>query len=190
MQNKNWLDNHELFYSELLKGIEYQKILEEKIHNLGIAIHSSQISNDLSPKAGSTQYKQWTESRKDLEKARKKFGEKDEDILIGKGKILCECKSRDLEFKDASSFPYPDIFIDTVSGYEKKKVKPTYTFCISQKTKAIIYLDTSPENKDKWIKKMIFDKKRGIKELNYSAPKELWKNFSDFKNDFTNKYGE
>jgi len=116
MQNKNWLDNHELFYSELLKGIEYQKILEKRIFDLGILIHSSEISNDLNPKDNAKQYKQWTESRKDLEGARKKFGEKDEDILIGKNKILCECKSRDLEFKDASSFPYPDIFIDTVSG--------------------------------------------------------------------------
>jgi len=37
---------------------------------------------------------------------------------------------------------------------------------------------------------MIFDKKRGIKELNYSAPKELWKNFNQFKKDFIDKYGE
>jgi hypothetical protein len=100
----------------------------------------------------------------------------------------CECKSRDVSFSSVESFPYPDIFIDTVSGYEKKQVKPAYTFCISQKSEAIIYTESSPDNISKWLKKFIYDKKRGIKELNYSAPKALWKDFSQFKTDFLNKY--
>lgn len=188
MDKKQWLDNHELFYFELLKGIKYQKIVKEKIKQLGIEVHFANLEDELNPEAGEEQYKKWTEGRKELSKKREEFGLKDEDILIGKNKILCECKSRDLDFKDAASFPYPDIFIDTVSGYEKKQIKPSYTFCISQKSNAVIYLETSPENKEKWLKKTIYDKKRGIKELNYSAPKELWKNLELFKKDFSAKY--
>lgn len=187
---KKWLENHELFYSELLNGIKYQKIVKQKINELGITVHSANLEGKWDPDGKEDQFKKWTEERKELKKVRKEFAEKDEDILIGKGKLLCECKSRNLEFKNAASFPYPDIFIDTVSGYEKKEVKPAYTFCISQKTNAVIYIETSPENKSKWIKKFIYDKKRGIKELNYSAPKELWKDLKHFKEEFLKKHNE
>jgi len=188
MKNQNWLDNHELFYSELLKGVKYQKVLEQKILESGIIVHSSKFCYNFDLKADESQYTEWMKSRKDIESTRKEYSEKEEDVIIGQNKILCECKSRDLNFINVSSFPFSDIFIDTVYGYEKKKIKPAYTFCISQKTKAIIYLDTSIENKNKWQKKSIFDKKRGISEMNYSAPKSLWKDFVHFKKDFVDKY--
>jgi len=185
---KKWLDNHELFYSELLKGVKYQKIVEQKISECGIVVNHAKFCYDFDLNADESQYPEWMKSRKDIESTRREYSENEEDIIIGKNKILCECKSRDLNFLDVLSFPFPDIFIDTIHGYEKKKNKPAYTFCISQKTKAIIYLDTSPENKHKWQKKSIFDKKRGISETNYCASKNLWKDFVNFKEDFIIKY--
>ena len=182
MQKTKWLDNHELFYKELKKGIQFQKILAQSLQAQGIEVDSPILGKELDADFSSKEeYDSWMASRKDLKASRKKFGLKDQDLLIGKSKILCECKSRNIQFSDVESFPYPDIFIDTVSGYEKKQDKPKYTFCISQKTSAIIFTDTSPAEKEKWERKFIYDKKRGIKELNYSAPKALWKNFSEFK---------
>lgn len=187
---KNWFSDHELFYQELLNGVKYQKIVEKEISELGIEVHSSKFSYNFNLEADETQYDEWMKARKNIEQTRKEYGEKEEDIIIGKDKILCECKSRNIYFTDASSFPYSDIFIDTVRGYENKKNKPVYTFCISQKTEAIIYLDSSYENRKLWIKKAIFDKKRGIEELNYCAPKNLWRNFNTFKQEFFINYGE
>ena len=185
MAQKNWLDNHELFYQELQTGLKFQSILAQKLKEQGIPVFYESIGLELDPNnLSQKQYDEWSRTRKDVKASRKKYGEKDKDVLIGSNKLSCECKSRDVYFSDVNSFPYPDIFIDTVSGYEKKEVKPTYTFCISQKSQAIIYTKTTPENAPKWIKKYIYDKKRGIKELNYSAPKELWKDFSEFKKEF------
>lgn len=189
MAQKNWLDNHELFYKELQTGLKFQSILAQKLKEQGVPIFFESIGLDLDPdNLSQEQYQEWLSTRKDVKASRKKYGEQDKDILIGSNKMPCECKSRDVAFVDVNSFPYADIFIDTVSGYEKKKVKPAYTFCISQKSNAIIYTDSSPENSSKWLKKYIYDKKRGIKELNYSAPKNLWKDFSQFKGDFFSKY--
>ena len=189
MAQKNWLDNHELFYKELQTGLKFQSILAKKLKEEGIPIFFESIGLELNPDdCSEEQYSEWLSTRKDVKASRKKYGAQDKDILIGESKIPCECKSRDIFFSGVDSFPYPDIFIDTVSGYEKKQAKPAYTFCISQKSEAIIYTDSSPENTSKWLKKFIYDKKRGIKELNYSAPKVLWKDFSQFKNDFFAKY--
>jgi hypothetical protein len=188
MQKTKWLDNHELFYAELKKGIQFQKILAQSLQIQGIEVDSPILGKELdSEDCSKEEFDSWMESRKDIKASRKKFGLRDQDLLIGKSKILCECKSRDIKFIDVDSFPYADIFIDTVSGYEKKQDKPKYTFCISQKTNAIIFTETDPSQKDKWEKKYIFDKKRGIRELNYSAPKALWKNFSEFKYIFIDK---
>jgi hypothetical protein len=182
MAQKNWLDNHELFYKELQTGLKFQSILAKKLKEEGIPIFFESIGLELNPDdCSEEQYSEWLSTRKDVKASRKKYGAQDKDILIGESKIPCECKSRDIFFSGVDSFPYPDIFIDTVSGYEKKQAKPAYTFCISQKSEAIIYTS-------KWLKKFIYDKKRGIKELNYSAPKVLWKDFSQFKIDFFNKY--
>jgi len=190
MKKNNWLNDHKLFYSELLNGVKFQKIIEENILKLDIEVHTPDFYYKFDLGKNETQYEEWMKSRANIEKTREEYGQKEEDILIGKNKILCECKSRDIYFTDVSSFPYLDIFIDTVKGYENKKIKPSYTFCISQKTKSIIYLDSSPQNKNQWIKRVIFDKKRGIEELNYCAPKKLWRNFSTFKQEFFINYGE
>lgn len=189
MADKNWLDNHELFYQELQTGLRFQSVLIEKLKTQGIPIFFESIGLELDPNNTSEeQFKQWTASRKDVAASRKKYGAKDKDLIIGKNKIHCECKSRDFNFTCVDDFPYPDIFIDTVSGYEKKEIKPVYTFCISQKSQAVIYTESLPENCKNWQKKFIYDRKRGIKEQNYSAPKNLWKDFSNFKSDFLLKY--
>ena len=189
MSQKSWLNNHELFYEELKTGLKFQLILAKKLEEEGLPIFLESIEIELNPyDCSKEQYDEWLSIRKDVKASRKKYGSQDKDILIGKNQILCECKSRGVLFSGVESFPYPDIFIDTVSGYEKKQVKPAYTFCISQKSEAIIYTDSSPENTSKWLKKFTYDKKRGIKDLNYSAPKALWKDFSQFKKDFFAKY--
>ena len=189
MAQKNWLDNHELFYQELQTGLKFQLILTEKLKAEGILVSFESIGLELNPDDRSEeQYNEWLSTRKDVKASRKKYGKKDKDLLIGADKVSCECKSRDFSFSSVDDFPYPDIFIDTVSGYEKKEIKPSYTFCISQKSQAVIYTESSPENVSKWQKKFIYDRKRGIKELNYSAPKNLWKNFDQFKIDFFKKH--
>jgi hypothetical protein len=189
MSQKKWLDNHELFYKELQTGLKFQSILAEKLKEEGVPIFFKSIGFELDVNDSSeTQYNEWLSARENIKAVRKKYISQDQDLLIGKNQIPCECKSRGVFFSGVDSFPYPDIFIDTVSGYGKKQVKPAYTFCISQKSEAIIYIESSLENAANWIKKFTYDKKRGIKELNYSAPKALWKDFSQFKKDFFAKY--
>jgi len=38
MNQKNWLDNHELFYKELQTGLKFQSILAQKLKEQGIPI--------------------------------------------------------------------------------------------------------------------------------------------------------
>jgi len=79
-----------------------------------------------------------------------------------------EIKSRDLEFTSVEDFPYPSVFVDTVSGWAAKKPKPLAVVVLSQHSESTIVVPKSSLHK--WAKIRAVDHVRHIEDLWYSCP--------------------
>ena len=94
----------------------------------------------------------------------------EQDLVFDDMDGCLEVKSRRLKFTDdPSSFPYPDAFVDTCSGWDKKDPKPFGVVMVSQFTDKMLVVPKSSENN--WTKKASFDKVRQIKDVWYYANK-------------------
>lgn len=83
----------------------------------------------------------------------------EKDIILDDSGECLEVKSRNIEFTELKDFPWGNIIVDTVSGYEAKLQKPYAYVMVSAQTKAMFGLLTS--TKDKWTIKQLHDKYRG-----------------------------
>jgi hypothetical protein len=83
----------------------------------------------------------------------------EKDIILDDSGECLEVKSRNIEFTELKDFPWGNIIVDTVSGYEAKLQKPYAYVMVSTKTKGMFGLLTS--TKDKWTVKQLHDKYRG-----------------------------
>lgn len=121
-EQKPWKDNDELFIKELKAGHQWQNLpaLFFKLHGLEVEIPELTIRTSIK-EAG-----KW----------------KDAPDLIVNGHII-EVKSRNEIFTSPDSFPYETAFVDTVSGYDSKKVKPLAYVFISRPTGAMLVLKTN-----------------------------------------------
>jgi hypothetical protein len=100
----------------------------------------------------------------------------EKDIVLGDGRCL-EVKSRNLVFNDDPiSFPYNDLLVDTVSGYEAKAIKPLAYIFVSQKTKRMFALPTYTHSFWKIQKK--YDHHRKHEDKFYLATVDLCRPFS------------
>ena len=94
------------------------------------------------------------------------------DIIFDWSDKCLEVKSSTRDFTDdINGYPFSSLFVDTVSGFDAKVVKPVAYVFISQKSGGIICI--SPKSYDQWVQVNAFDSKRLIMEWFYSAPKEV-----------------
>ena len=83
----------------------------------------------------------------------------EKDIILDDSGECLEVKSRNIEFTELKDFPWGNIIVDTVSGYEAKLQKPYAYVMVSKQTNGMFGLLTS--TKDKWVSKQLHDKYRG-----------------------------
>lgn len=96
--------------------------------------------------------------------------ENEKDIILDNGLIL-EVKSRNLGFsEDPALFWQKDIYVDTVSGYEAKKVKPYAYVMVSQKSGNMLVVHSN--TKDKWFKKTVTDPYRKVTDVFYKIERQ------------------
>ena len=87
-----------------------------------------------------------------------------------------EVKSSSRIFTDAvDEYPYETLFVDTVSGFDAKVVKPVAYIFVSQKTGGMVCL--SPKTKSSWNKVDAHDSKRNIDDCFYSVSKLMLQSF-------------
>ena len=94
----------------------------------------------------------------------------EKDIILDNGLVL-EVKSRNLGFsEDPALFWQKDIYVDTVSGYEAKEIKPYAYVMVSQKSGNMLVVHSS--TKDKWFKKTVTDPYRKVTDSFYKIEKK------------------
>ena len=146
-----WIENEELFATELAQGFLWQMKVAQYLKQQGFAIKVPDIR-----------------FRDDVQEINK-F--EDEPDIHWCGKVF-EVKSRKLHFTGPHDFPYQTILVDTVRGWQSKTHKPDTYICISTVTEAMICLPG--ETQKDWIQCPRFDHIRKIKDTFYEAPKNLW----------------
>lgn len=96
--------------------------------------------------------------------------ENEKDIILNNGLVL-EVKSRNLGFsEDPSVFWQSNIYVDTVSGYEAKKVKPYAYIMVSQKSGNMLVVHSN--TKEHWFKHTTQDPYRKITDTFYKVDKK------------------
>ena len=94
----------------------------------------------------------------------------EKDIILDNGLVL-EIKSRNLGFSENPKlFWQKDIYVDTVSGYEAKEVKPYAYVMVSQKSGNMIVVHSS--TKPYWFKKTVTDPYRKVTDSFYKIEKQ------------------
>lgn len=148
-----WSKNEMLLKQQLMVGDRWEKWLASMIMKLGHPCTTQPLR-----------------IRQHIDDA-DEFGDQVDIEVYGK---VIEVKSRNLVFHhNPPSFPYPDPFVDTVSGWEKKSKKPDAYVCVSQKTKGIICLPGS--TRELWEVKRMRDHTRGIVDDFYVCDIKHWR---------------
>lgn len=100
----------------------------------------------------------------------KRMTENEKDIILDNGLVL-EVKSRNLGFsEDPLLFWQKDIYVDTVSGYEAKEVKPYAYVMVSQKSGNMLVVHSN--TKEHWFKKTVTDPYRKVTDSFYKIEKQ------------------
>lgn len=98
---------------------------------------------------------------------------KSSDLLIDDRWVI-EVKSRNLRFTCPEDFPYDNILVDTYKGWRAKSPMPHYVVCVSQATNRMIVTPSSAKDMEHWSVVSAKDGVRGIYDLFYQAPREVW----------------
>jgi hypothetical protein len=116
-----------------------------------------------------------------FDKERSHYTRFNTDIIINPdsptGHKILEVKSRrsTCPFTCADDFPFPDVFVDTESGWRDKEEKPDYYAIVSQDTEAIVAVDG--KTRDEWKTRKVFDRDLGYMTKTLCAPKALLHDF-------------
>jgi hypothetical protein len=110
----------------------------------------------------------------DFEERQKKYAGSP-DIVLANGDVI-EVKSRNLDFDDdPDSFPYPTVFVETVSSWKGHKPTPLAVVNISQITGDMLVIMGYDE--PNWTVEKKFDRVRGIHDTWYMADKNQLESF-------------
>ena len=91
----------------------------------------------------------------------------EKDVIVGD--LVLEVKSSSRSFTNADDFPFNPVIIDTVSGFDRKIIKPFAYVMISQITQGIFVIPTS--TKYDWTIEKYYDGYRKIEERFYLVKK-------------------
>jgi hypothetical protein len=101
----------------------------------------------------------------------RRFTLTEKDIILEGGDIL-EVKEINQHFtEDPTSWPFYEVIVDTVSGYDAKPVKPIAYIFVSKKTGHMLTMATEKPRNWKVIRK--YDQYRDIEDDFYFAPKSM-----------------
>lgn len=148
---KKWMNNPELFCSELLKGYLWQLFVGERFRLMGYEVCVPQMSYK-----GLKHAKEYLNSR---------------DLTVN-GKIV-EVKSRNYKFTSQDDFPFPTILIETKSGFEGKKDRPVMYVSVCQQNGAMCALDVK-KTYNQWSAVKIYDRVRKVSSMTFQCEKGLW----------------
>jgi len=142
----SWAQNDTLFINELKAGYQWQYIpaIFFKLNGLSVEIPELTIRDNIS------EADKWLESK---------------DLIVNGYTI--ECKSRNEEFTNKTDYPYGTCFVDTVSGYDAKTIKPIAYIIISRKTGSMLCIQSSDNSS--WGIEEKFDHVRKIREKFYTC---------------------
>lgn len=151
-----WFDNKELFQKELATGKKWEAYVMLELEKLGYTVAIPPQPVNALPNDSAA---------------------KQSHDLVVQGKFV-EVKSRNLDFTDIESFPYPTVFVKCKYTYDKMKVKPDVVITVSQKTGCFFALDVA-KTYDKWTAIRVWDRVRKIYTTAYECRKELWEPIAD-----------
>ena len=139
------------YHKAMTEGHSFNELVAERLRSEGIGCTVPEL--------------ELVSSRAEIQR----MTESEKDIILDNGLIL-EVKSRNLGFsEDPSLFWQKDIYVDTVSGYEAKLVKPYAYVMVSQKSGNMIVVHG--KTKDKWFKKTVTDPYRKVTDSFYKIEK-------------------
>jgi hypothetical protein len=93
---------------------------------------------------------------------------------------LVEVKSTRYPFSSLDDFKFDKPMIDTVSGWDSKKIKPVTLIEVCRLNGAMIFLPIA-DTRDAWTVVSKHDHRKGYDDRFYACPKMLWKNFGQFR---------
>lgn len=145
------------YKSAMQAGHAFNKIVAMRLKNEGIEAEVPEFS--------------FASSKEEI----KDYTLNDKDVIVGD--TVIEVKSRNLAFSDdPSTFPYDELIIDTVSGYEAKEPKPIAYVMVSQKTGGMFIVPTTFSNA--WKIERKYDRDRKHEDDFYLSDKGLGRPFS------------
>lgn len=149
----DWFDNNELFVKECKDGHRWERYVATffNLQGLPVALSKQTIREHVS---------------------QAKLYKKGSDLRVAG--MLMEVKSRNVAWNTPKDFPYDDILVDTVSGWEAKSPVPRVIVCVSRKTSAMMYLPVKATKAD-WDQVLKHDNVRDIEDNFYVAWKGLWR---------------
>lgn len=89
-----------------------------------------------------------------------------------------EVKSRNETFTDGKSFPYTTGVVATRSHWQSKNPKPLATMLVSRPAKTCLVIPTFTS--DLWVEEVIWDRRRGTREVCLAAPRKAMLPFDWF----------
>jgi len=149
--SKAWIEDEAYFRDQCATGKSFEKFVVEKLIAAGIADVEHEDAG----------------FRKDISEIHK-FTKSSGDLKI-KGWPF-EVKSRSENFQTPEDWRFWPMFVDTVSSFDKKLVRPTGYIFVSQSTGAL--MGVSSKYKDKWTVVKKWDNKRKISEQFYCVSRE------------------
>jgi hypothetical protein len=148
-QTTDWFKNDGLFRRELEHGYQWQRYVVEQLRKNGIVARVP----DLHFRTSVSDRHDWEETT---------------DVTLENGKSL-EVKSRRLKFTGPTDYPFPTVIVDTVSGYNAKRVKPQAYVLVSTITGNIIWMSGERIG---WTIQEKYDATRKISDSFFLAPRE------------------
>jgi len=155
----DWFHNDGLFFAELEEGHRYTVEVGRRLRSLGIAVDIPALS------------------KRETIKDRHLYHNEHDIVIPGSPQFIIEVKSRKRDFNCAHDFPHETVFVDTVSGWDRKDPKPIAVVYISQITMGIAVIRGSTRRS--WKIEEAFDPTRNITDHFYSVPRNLLVGFGD-----------
>lgn len=97
------------------------------------------------------------------------YSRHEKDLILEQSGICLEVKSRNVRWTCLDDFPFRDIIVDTVSGYDQKRQTPLAYVLVSRPTGAEIVVPTTMDRL--WSSRRKKDKERNLRDLFYVALK-------------------
>lgn len=159
---QRWRENEALFREELEEGRRWQ------------AWAAAELSLHLGMRVEMPDY----EFREHIRDSGR-FTANDCDLTIrgtAVGDVVLEVKSRPVYFGDALGYPYPTALIDTVDGWEAKRIEPRAVLLVSRTARRILVVPTA--TKPRWQVAERRDSVRGTWDRVYEIDRRLLQSFA------------